>query len=141
MHDAHGRLPCAKGCEGGVPLAEEAMALALALDGFVGRRLVQREAEVDVRLGLGALGLLPWDGCGERQSCSSRSTATLTSSGGEERSRKNCTTDFYLATFYLQPPCKAAEAQTLLSRAAKNCVPGSIEFAAAKAELKALQPE
>jgi tetratricopeptide (TPR) repeat protein len=65
---------------------------------------------------------------------------TVTPSGENERTRGNCTKSFYLATYYLQSPgSNEAQTQNLLRAAAETCTPGSIEFAAAKAELSAPQ--
>ena len=59
---------------------------------------------------------------------------------GENRSvqrRRICEINFYLATFYLQRG--APEARTNLNDAVSNCSPGSIELAAAKAELQGFE--
>jgi lipoprotein NlpI len=64
--------------------------------------------------------------------------AALLSGGNRSAQRRRiCEIDFYLATFYIQRGA-SAEARTNLNDAVSNCSPGTIELAAAKAELLGL---
>ena len=64
--------------------------------------------------------------------------AALLSGGSRSAQRRRvCEINFYVATFYLQHD--APEARTNLNDALSNCSPGTIELAAARAELQGLQ--
>ena len=60
--------------------------------------------------------------------------AVLFAGNRRAQRRRICEINFYLATFYLQRD--APEARTNLNDAVSNCSPGTLELAAAKAELR-----